>query len=279
MKKILLLVTFGFALTKLQSQYYYNDVLLTSQTSEKQAKSAIAKVYSIDFLSFDGEGQPIDGMKSEQKYKKDYSESNTITRLPIGGTSYSRSNFDKKFRLLQQVDSSEDHRNSTQYEYDLQGNLQKVKTSNQSEGGFVMTEEHLWIYDKNGHPVSMTKIKNGKDSILVVFVLDEKGNVVEENSTRKGQALPSVYYYYDGLGKLTDVVRYNKAAKKLLPDYVFEYDEKGRMGSMIVVPEGSNDYQKWYYSYDEDNLKQLEICYSKSKQLIGKIEYQYKYYE
>ena len=48
---------------------------------------------------------------------------------------------------------------------------------------------------------------------------------------------------------------------------------------MIVIPEGSSEYQKWYYVYDNDGLKQLDACYSKDKQLIGKIEYQYKYYE
>ena len=279
MKKTILLALSILTLQLLQAQYYYNDLVLTAQASEKQRKSAQAKVYSIDFLSFDGQGAAIEGLESKQQYKKDYRESSTQSSFPLGGKTFSRSTFDPQYRLLQQVDSGEDHRNVTSYQYDKDGRLLKLSTINQSEGGFQISEEHVWEYNTKGQPLKMTRIKNAKDSSIINFELDEQGKVVEEKGMRKGQPLPSVYYYYDELGRLTDVVRYNNAAKKLLPDYVFEYDEKGRIGSMIVVPEGSNDYQKWYYSYDEDGLKQLEACYSKSKQLIGKVEYQYKYYE
>ena len=123
----------------------------------------------------------------------------------------------------------------------------------------------------------MVKIKNGKDTTYYSFVLDEKGNVVEENGVSRGKKIPAVFYYYDEQNKLTDIVRYNIAARRLLPDYVFEY-ENGRLATMMVVPEEGTDYQKWYYSYDEDGLKILDACYSKSKVLIGTIEYAYEYY-
>jgi hypothetical protein len=46
---------------------------------------------------------------------------------------------------------------------------------------------------------------------------------------------------------------------------------------MTVVPEGSDDYQKWYYTYDDNGLKQAEFCYNKKNQLLGKIEYSYQF--
>ena len=45
--------------------------------------------------------------------------------------------------------------------------------------------------------------------------------------------------------------RYHEKAKRLLPDYMFEYEENGELSTMTVVPEGSSDYQKYYYKYDE----------------------------
>jgi hypothetical protein len=44
---------------------------------------------------------------------------------------------------------------------------------------------------------------------------------------------------------------------------------------MLVVPEGSNDYQKWLYEYDDKGLKTKESCFNKKKELMGRIEYSY----
>ena len=73
------------------------------------------------------------------------------------------------------------------------------------------------------------------------------------------------------------MVRYNTRAKRLLPDYIFEYDEAGRIAMMLVTTAGGADYQKWFYKYDEKGLKIKDECYSKNKALIGKIEYSYKF--
>ncbi len=45
---------------------------------------------------------------------------------------------------------------------------------------------------------------------------------------------------------------------------------------MLTVPEGSDDYQKWNYTYNDDGLKIKETGYNKRKQLLGTIEYSYK---
>jgi hypothetical protein len=108
-------------------------------------------------------------------------------------------------------------------------------------------------------------------------VLDDKGNVIEEKSRIGGLLQPGIYYYYDLDNRLTDIVRYNMRAKRMLPDYMFEYNEQGQLYTMLTPMQNMGDYQKWYYSYDAKGLKQKDECFSKSKQLIGKIEYQYLY--
>ena len=90
--------------------------------------------------------------------------------------------------------------------------------------------------------------------------------------------MPTYYYYYDEKNRLTDIVRYNPRARRLLPDYVFEYDEDGRVSTVIIVPETGSDYEKWFYSYYENGLKGQEACYNKRQELQGRIEYQYSFW-
>ncbi len=122
----------------------------------------------------------------------------------------------------------------------------------------------------------MLKVKNNNDTTFIRLVQDEKGSIAEEHATRYNIDLPTVFYYYDTTAHLTDIVRYNRKAQRLLPDYLFEY-EGDKLATMLVVPEGSSDYQKWYYVYNEKGLKIKESCYNKQKELVGRIEYNYKY--
>jgi hypothetical protein len=118
---------------------------------------------------------------------------------------------------------------------------------------------------------------NGIDTTFVRFVRDEKGNIAEEHVTRNKASLPTVYYYYDADRRLTDIVRYNPRAQKLLPDYIFDYDDAGRLASMLIVPEQNNpEYQKWIYEYNDKGLKTKDSCFNKKKELMGTVEYAYK---
>jgi hypothetical protein len=58
---------------------------------------------------------------------------------------------------------------------------------------------------------------------------------------------------------------------------MFEYGNDGKLSSMLVVPDGSNDYLKWYYEYNEKGLKTKESCFSRQKELLGRIDYQYSF--
>jgi len=121
----------------------------------------------------------------------------------------------------------------------------------------------------------MRKIKNGKDTMMVAFVLDEKGNVAEEQWKRNNKTMETFYYYYNEKNALTDVVKYNSLAKKLLPDFVFEYDDNGRVIKTIQTTKAGN-YLIWLTTYLPNGLKQAEECFNKQKQFSGKVVYQYQ---
>ena len=77
-------------------------------------------------------------------------------------------------------------------------------------------------------PTGMLKIVNNTDTTYVRFVPDEKGNIGEEHATRAGEALPVIYYYYDDSNRLTDIVRYNLKAQRLLPDNIFNMEKMAK---------------------------------------------------
>ena len=123
----------------------------------------------------------------------------------------------------------------------------------------------------------MLRIKNKVDTIYVSFKTDEKGRIIEEQETRKGVKSEPYYYYYNNSGQLSDIVRYNPKARRLLPEYMFEYSPSNQVIQKITVPSGSDKYLIWRYQYNAQGLKTKEAIYDKQKQLTGKVEYQYSF--
>ncbi|MEI9809914.1 MAG: hypothetical protein WDO16_19730 [Bacteroidota bacterium] len=136
-------------------------------------------------------------------------------------------------------------------------------------------------------PEKMLRILNGKDSTEYRFTPDEKGNTGDETMYRKvGKEDPiyyvyenqRVYYYYDDQNRISDIVRYNKKAKELLPDVMFEYDENNRVIQRITtVSSNSHDYFIWKYVFNDKGLKTREALFNKFKELKGRIEYTYSF--
>ncbi|HWJ30170.1 MAG TPA: hypothetical protein VNS32_26785, partial [Flavisolibacter sp.] len=93
----------------------------------------------------------------------------------------------------------------------------------------------------------------------------------------RGVTTQPVYYYYNSNNQLTDIVRYSNRAKRLLPEYMFEYSSTGQVIQKITVPENSSDYLIWRYQFDTRGLKTKEVIYNKQKQVTGKVEYQYSF--
>lgn len=260
-----------------QSQHYYNDLLATGEQMKKHAIWRQHQVKSVRFNSYDGNNQPIDGFKCEQNVRNNFTEIVTETTTSLTGTSVNTATFNAAGQLIKTTDTADGNKTEITYAYDANNRITNIVSLAFSPGNYVSKEQHLWFYDANGKPVRMQKIKNNADTTYITYVPDENGNPGEEKSVRQGQSLPTVYYYYDDKNRLTDIVRYNNRAKRLLPDYIFEYDDRNRITTMMVITEGTGDYQKWHYSYDAKGLKVQDMCFSKTKVLIGKVEYKYQF--
>lgn len=260
-----------------QSQHYYNDLIVTGEQMKKRAVWVKQQVKAVRFNSYDNNNQPIEGFKCEQIVKNNFTEIVTTTTTTLAGTSVNTAVFNATGQLIKTVDTTDGNKTEIVYSYDANNRINNIVSLAFSPGNYVNKEQHLWHYDAAGKPVRMLKIKNNSDTTYITYVTDDKGNPGEEKSVRRGQAQPTVYYYYDDKNRLTDIVRYNNRAKRLLPDYIFEYDDQGRVATMLVTIEGTGDYQKWYYSYDEKGLKAQDACFSKTKVLIGKVIYKYQF--
>lgn len=277
MKTLFLIFMAFFLAGKGYSQTYYKDHVLPGELAKKRALYQSNKVKSVRIESYDYQNQPIEGFNCRQAVGSNFSEIKTITKDPLTGSSESVSSFDANGRLVRSVDTSEGNKTVTTYGYNTAGKLSVVTSQSFSPGQWTNREQHFWYYDGNGRPQKMTRIKNETDTTAIEFVLDDKGNVIEEKSRIRGVLQATIYYYYDLENRLTDVVRYSTRAKRMLPDYIFEYNEQGQLHTMLTPMQNMGDYQKWYYTYDEKGLKQKDECFSKTRAVLGRIEYQYQF--
>lgn len=259
------------------AQYYYKDILLTRQTNQIWKTFKENKISSVQLISYESNGSPTEGFDCRQTIAADFSTINTYTHSSSSSVSDLFAYYDTK-GLIKTVDTSDTYQSTSDYEYDADGKVLSItNTSVETDNHIKNTEKHIWKYNQQSVPIGMLKIKDNVDTTYVQFTIDEKGNITEEKAMRNGNTLPVVYYYYNNDNLLTDIVRYNAKAQRLLPDYIFEYDPTGRLSSMIFVPGGSSNYQNWLYQYDERGLKKKDNCYNKRKELLGRIEYQYTY--
>jgi len=259
------------------AQYYYKDILLARQNQENWKAFHDKKVREVSIQSIDANNEQTPDFTCIQKVTSDFGSISTYTKSTNVPPSTLTAYYDQSGKMVKTIDTSDTYRSTTEYMYNETGQVSMmVNNSVETDNQIVTTEKHIWIYDGAGLK-KMIKIKGGTDSTWVSFVKDEKGNIVEEKPVRGGQSLPSVYYYYDNDGRLTDIVRYNQKAGRLLPDYVFEYNS-GRLSSMLFVPNGSTDYQRWIYVYDANGLKTNETCYDKKRQVVVRIHYSYTFF-
>jgi hypothetical protein len=259
------------------AQYYYKDIVTTDQINKTYQLLKSNKVSQVTFGTFI-QNQPVqDGIQLEQTVDARLNRVTTYTNTASSGESWLISNYNNNGLLVKSTDSTKETTTSTVYSYDASNHLVKISSESVAKDNSIVTEVHSWQYNGNGQPQKMIKIKNNTDTTFVDFTPDEKGNTGEEKATRNKYSLGITYYYYDNNNRLTDVARYHKKADRILPDYMFEYSNDNQLSQMIVVPDGSSDYQIWRYTYNEKGLKLQEACYNKQKQLAGKVEYLYKF--
>jgi len=283
--KFLLTVCFLSAASFLNAQYYYNDIIGTRETNQQMASYLTNKVRTVSAAGFDQRGAKATGFSEFHEVKENGAalKISSITDLTKTVT-YSR--FDKQGRIISIADSSTAVDNTTSYEYDTKGNIIKVQnTVTDSASQFDHTEIHLWYYDEVGKPARMWRIINnagnsGHDTIEVRFVKDENGNIGEERTFRRNVETGYLYYYYDEKNRLTDIVRFNTRLKKLMPDIMFEYDENDRVIQKITTTSSQSlGYLIWRYIFDNKGLKTKEALFNGDKELTGKIEYSYSFFQ
>jgi len=236
------------------------------------------KVSGVRLVSFEAGGKSTPGFDCNQVVSDDYSSITTFTKSSLSNATTLTAYYDSKGFLKKTVDTSDTYQSTTTYDYDESGRvITIVNTALETDNQVTHSESHFWTYRPDGKPAHMLKIMNETDTTTVNFVLDGRGNLVEEHPSRKGINLPVIFYYYDSSNTLTDIVRFNDKANRLLPDYMFERDAAGRMKSMLYLPPGTNEYQKWQYYYFDNGLERMESCFNKRNELLGKIEYQYDF--
>ena len=235
------------------------------------------KVQAVTLTGYDTDGTRSEDFFCEQVFLGN-NKLKTVTRSGVTDESQLLSDFDDQSRIIRTQDTGISMVSTTMYTYDAAGKLILTKSiSSDTSQSINEIEEHKWFYASTGNPEKMLRIKNATDTTEIRFVTDESGNVSEERSFKKGIAGETVYYYYDDKHRLTDVVRFNKRAGRLLPDYMFEYSSSNQVIQKITVPPNNSDYLIWRFQYDARGLKIKEACYTRDKQLTGKIEYQYRF--
>lgn len=275
MKNLLLLCICILTAGKSFSQYYYTDILAAEQTDRQYKLLRSNLVQTVTAKSYESDNQQTQGFSIVQTISEDFKKIVTQTTYASGNSL--TTSFYAGTKISKTQDSSAQVVTTTFYTYDNTGKIQSIKTETNDAFMSSHSEElHVWEYTADNKPARMLKIKDNNDTTFVQFKLDEQGNVGEESWRRKGRLMETYYYYYNDKHQLTDIVRYNFKAKKLLPDNLFEYDAKSRVTQMVQVPLGTSNYMTWKYTYNDQGLKQSEVCFNKQKQLVGRIEYSYK---
>ncbi|MGN6293727.1 MAG: hypothetical protein ACTHMV_13360 [Chitinophagaceae bacterium] len=276
MKQSLALLALLVSLTGF-GQFYYKDLVDAKANDDKMKVYLANKVAAVTATGYDSRGVKATDFYEVQEVfpAQNMLKVSTRSGLSVVRTYY---RFDTQGRLVSISDSTNGIKSRTSYQY-AGNNLVSVKTEvKDSLNDFSETEEHQWIYNNAGKPEKMWKIVNSKDSMEYRFTIDEKGNVADEQLFRRGVGIDPFYFYYDDQHRLTDIVRYNKRAKKLLPDFMFEYDEQGRVIQKITTLSTTTpDYLTWRYLFNDKGLKTKEALFNKQKELTGRIEYAYSF--
>ena len=257
-----------------EAQFYYRDIISNKQLLAEMAIYRENKVRSIKIKSFEDDGSESDGFFCEKTISKDYRKTELFTRSNISGISLFISLFNDKGQLISTSDSSEIAVSVNKYSYDNEGRIVSIlSVIKSSDDDFTneIQEEHIYYYNSINLPEKMIRVKNKYDSIAIFFALDENNNLGIEKDSKNGF---KYYYYYDNKNRITDIVHSNDATTKLLPDYLFEYNNAGQLVQMTNTEEGGSNYFVWKYSYD-NGLRNREKCYSKERKLMGSIDYEY----
>ena len=282
--KILLLPAAFLCSIGLHAQYYYNDIIGSKETNRQMQTYLSNKVKLVTATGYTPQGSKATDFAevheiSENGRTLKISRNSNLKHSAV----YHR--FDAQNRLISIIDTSLGIQNITSYEYDAAGRITSIQNTIKDPATDIdMVEMHRWYYDKKDHVEKMWRTINGSDSLEIRFIPDENGNPGEEHTFRNGYETEVLYYHFDEKNRITDIVRYNKKAKKLLPDEIISYDDGDRIIQRIMSTPGDNlrqttwvGYIIWRYIYNAQGLKTKEALFNNEQELTGKIEYSYSF--
>ena len=261
-----------------KAQYYYKDIIGTQSINQTIKLYWDNKVVAVEATGFDGEGVK----NTDFSETHNFFPSNGLLKISTRNkTSIDRQNyrFNSRGLLSSILDTSSGDISTTTYTYDNNNNPVLIKNVvTDTDDSIYENEVHQWFYNPDGRPVKMLRIVNDKDTTEIRFTLDAKGNVVEELPFVRNKSGEKIYYYYDDNSRLTDIVRYNTKARRLLPDYMFEYSPTNQVIQKITTLSTIGlGYLIWRYAFDEKGLKTKEATFNRDKVMTGKIEYSYRF--
>lgn len=257
------------------AQYFYKDILSNMQLNKEFSILKNERLKIIKLKSYEDNDEPSKDFFCEKKINKDYSQSEMLSKSYITGEALLVTDYNSEGKIIKTTNNTPTTTNVVSYQYNQDGQLYLVTTETTGGGDAAgITETHEFFYDKNGSLEKMLRKKNNLLLSTITFKKDSTGNIIEEAPAGTGND-KKYYYYYDDNNRLTDVVHFNERAKRLLPDYMFEYNEANLPKQMISIDETASNYFIWKYAYTPKNLPEIQKCYSKEKRLVGTIEYEY----
>jgi len=260
-------------------QFFFQDIVTAGNTSKNYLLLKTGKVKKATVTSIEPDGNETENFSIVQLVEAPKGQLTTITTSGMTGTSMLITNFNAKDLPVKITDSSTNTVNTVSYNYDAGGKLLLLSSQSHEPGDtnrYTIREDHQFTYNTAGQLVKMLKVKDQYDTLIVVFVPSENGLPGEEQWFKKNRKIETWYYYYDDKARLTDIVRFNTTAQKMLPDYVFEYNANGQLSQQTVVQPGTNFYRLWLYDYDDKGLKKSETIFNKGKEQEGRIIYSYE---
>jgi hypothetical protein len=271
-----LLITFLLTNQKSSAQFYYKDLIIHQGNIQQYQLHKNNRVQTININSFEGTGEKSEGFMFNQQYNASWSQLKTIAQVENSGRNVVINFYNSQGLLYRTTDSSNGNFTVYEYGYDSLSRLVQIQNYTLAIGDKNKSAEtHNWFYDQQGKPEKMERIRDKSDTMVFILIKDSLGNIIEEQGFHKKVPGEKTYYYYNEENKLTDIVRYNKKSAKLIPDFMFDYDEKGMLIQMVTITEGSGQSITWVYTYNESGLKESESCFMGQKKLAGRMDYQY----
>lgn len=255
-------------------QYYYTDLVGLQQTQKNYDILRKNRIKEISGTGASAEGEVTILSKTEiptdgKRITRTLSENNSTKELVY--------QFYELGRLKKTAIKKPGTETIIEYQYNPNGLLTTlVSTTKDSASGSSSAELHQWEYSLSGAPKKMIKKTSGMDSVTVEFQTDSSGLVIEETWIKKDKKIETYYFYYNPDNRISDIVRFNTTAQKLLPDYVFEYNEKGQLVKMIQIGLNGRNITHWDYSYFPNGLREMEIAKDRNKNLIISTQYQFE---